>query len=341
MEIASKEITHDQFARVRAWHLPEFRQMFAKKNGVEKKIAFVTYGGLGDVLCAEPTIRYMAEVLRESLGIESIHVVTRFPQIFAHIPHVEPIVTPPTGLLDLDVEEYHFLYCGLPEGDLQHSFFTHNNMLPVDYPALSALRTQLPLSHRFIVQKLSDTHGVEVTPAHVVIHAGNHWESKTFPEDYWNEIMDALAYVGLVPILIGGAPNGDPGTVDINSSGCLDLREKLTVAQSADILSKAKVVITNDSFPLHLATIGGAHIGFFATAKDPEWLMHWRQSDLSKIEFGWRMKNLAHGGAYQRTFTPQAGGNHLSTATPEELQKWLPRVSDILVWLREIGAYGG
>lgn len=324
-------------ARVNAWDLPHYRFKCAKDAGREKHLAFVTYGGIGDVLCSEPTVRYALENFVSAGLAEKIYVVTRFPEIFSHLD-VEVIEVAPDGKIELEGGrgQYHFLYCGHPEGNLQHMFFTHNNMLPVDYPALSALRLQLPLKYRPVQCKVSDT-SLEVSSDMVYVHAGAHWKSKRFPTEWWDEVLNQLADCGLIPVLIGGPPTEDqsnPGTVNVNPSGCLDLRGKLSIADSAEHLSKAKVLLTNDSFPLHLATIGGAHIGFFATAKSPEYLMHYRHTD-DGIQLGWRMENLARGGAYERTLLPNAEMNHLSVATQEELAKWLPHPKLVAEWAKQ------
>lgn len=321
-------------AQVHAWDLPQYRQQVSLQYGCDKRMAIVTYGGLGDVLCAEPTARYTCEILKPALGLESVTVVTRFLDLFKHLP-VETLLTGSDGKLDVidGQKKYHWVYCGHSEGNLQHSFFTHNSMLPVDYPALSALHMQLPLRYRTLQTHIAET-GWKPEGNMVYVHPGAHWESKRFPKEWWDAVLDGLCIRGMAPVLIGGPPTNDqlnPGTVDVNSSGCLDLRGKLTIAETAEHLSKAQVLLTNDSFPLHMATIGQAYIGFFATAKDPEWLMHYRM-DYDKIEFGWRMENLARGGAYQRTFTARPGSNHLSKATPEELKSWLPDPRIVAAW---------
>lgn len=335
------DLSQPPMAQVKAWDLPQYRQQVAIENGCERKVAFITYGGLGDVLCAEPTIRYACEVLKETLKLESITVITRFPEIFSHLP-VEILLTSPEGTIDIPGGQsaYHFLYCGHPEGNLQNSYFTHNSMLPVDYPALSSLRMQLPLHYRVI--QFPTPYSTKVPDMDyskfVAIHAGAHWQSKRFPKEWWDEVINQLGDRAIGVVLIGGPPTEDqdnPGTVDINPSGCLDLRGMLSVADSASLLKKVGVLLTNDSFPLHLATIGKAHIGFLATAKDPEWLMHYRyDSDNSKIEFGWRMENLAKGGAYQRSYTESLVANALSKATPEEMASWLPEPIEVARWVQ-------
>lgn len=322
---------------VTAWDIPSYRQAVATHYKVEKNFAFITFGGLGDVLCTEPTVRYTAEVLAPKMGIKSISVITRFPDLFKHLP-VIPIQAGEDGLIDIEggPEKYHFLYCGHPDGNLQNQFFTHNSMMPIDYPALSALRTQLPINYRYIKAQTVRSHYIGGTRT-VVIHPGNHWKSKTFPKSWWDGVIHGLIQNKIKVIVIGGAANADPGTVDVGTyhEDIQDLRCKLTVHESAGLLKEAPVLITNDSFPLHLATIGNCHIGFLATAKDPEWLYHWRKTPdkpLPRVEFGWRMENLAKGGSYQRSFTPRVSSNHLSEATQEEVRSWLPTPESVAAW---------
>lgn len=318
-------------ATVKAWDLPIHRQMMAKKYGVEKNFCFITYGGLGDVLCSEPTVRYAVEVLKPLLGVKSITVVTRHPQLFSHLP-VETLQADENGFLDIDdgLKKYHFLYLGAHEDNLQNLFFTHNTMLPIDYPALSALRCQLPLRYRTLKTTVAKN-PIDVYYK-VVIHAGNHWKSKCFPKRWWDDVINNISTF-TKPVLIGGPPNTtdqkNPGTVDVDSTDCTDLRGKLSIAQSAAVLRDAEVVITNDSLPLHLATIGKAQIGFLATAKDPEWLMHYRRDLEGEIKFGWGMDNLAQGGAYQRSYTEGMNSKKISQATSIELMRWLPEAHTV------------
>lgn len=325
---------------VKSWDIPAFRQQVAHHHGVLRKFAFITYGGLGDVLCAEPTIRYAVEVLKPALGVESITVITRFPELFSHLP-VETIQAGPDGKVELGDEaekKYHYFYCGQPDDNLQNYFFTHNSMMPVDYPALSALRTQLPLKYRTIKTAMANF-SVPISDRTVVLHPGNHWQSKRFPRQWWNAVIARLYDENFDPILIGGKPGDEAGTVEVDVTGCIDLREQLSIEQSAYLLNKAPVLLTNDSFPLHLATTGNCRIGFFATAKDPEWLMHWRESTHARVQFGWRMENLAIGGAYQRSFTPKIKATHLSKATQEEVLSWLPSPASVVQWVASKAEY--
>lgn len=319
--------------QVPIWDLPFLRYETAKHYGVHDKIAVITYGGLGDVLCCEPTIRFIVEVLKPAMRLKSVTVFTLFGGLFKHLD-VEIINPGAEGVVRMDggEEQYYYLYCGHPDSNFQHKFFTHNSMLPTDYPALSALGRQLPLIYRYLKTSTEEFRH-NIYGETVVIHPGNHWDSKRFPLHWWNKIIELFLFNGITPIIVGGKPGSDTGTVEVDAKGCLDLREALSFAQSAYLLANEKVLITNDSFPLHLATIGKASIGFLATAKDPEWLMHWRRTP-NKIKLGWRMEDLALGGTYQRNFIPHHGMKSLEHASQGEVIKWLPEPSDIVGWTK-------
>lgn len=332
--MTEKEIpTHplDEKATIRAWDIPMYRLKVGAAMKCDNKIGIVTYGGLGDVLCTEPTVRFITEFLQSRLEIKEVMVVTKYPELFKHLDVV--ISTQAVEFLN----SHTWLYSGVPDSNAQNFFFTHNSMNPVNYPAQSVLQRELPLKYKTIKTTL-EPFDFPLTPEHVVIHAGNHWQTKSFPKAYWDSIIGKLIRKSYTPVLIGGAVSNDPdkqGTVDVDTTGCVDLRTKLSIAQSAWLLNQSNIVLTNDSFPLHLATTGKAHIGFFATAKEDEWLYHWRETDENKIGFGWRMKNLALGGAYERVLRPTAGGRSLMTCTPEELKSWLPHTDVVIKWVEK------
>lgn len=313
------------------WDIPYYRQKVAENNGCFDNVAIVPYGGLGDILCAEPTVRYLCEVLGPKLGVKKITVITGRPEIFRHLPVDFILAKDGKVAIENGTKSYHFLYCGFDEGNAQHLFFTHNSMHCVDYPALSALRMGLPTEYKALKTGLGDLPKDLEKKNYIVVHPGNHWKSKTFPKKWWDSIIQGLAPKTQV-VLLGGRPGGDPGTVVVDPSGCLDLRGNLSILDSARVLAEAAVVLSNDSFPMHLAAQGKAFIGFFSTAKDPEYIYHWRRNTLGEVEWKWRMENLALGGAYQRSLSPRAGGNHLSDAEYHELMAWLPSPGKVIGW---------
>ena len=125
----------------------------------------------------------------------------------------------------------------------------------------------------------------------VVVHAGKHWPSKTFPKDWWDAVLAELKSRGFIPILIGADADDNRSTVDVDPTGCLDLRNKTSLTESIWLTQQTKVLLTNDSSPLHMAVTGDAWIGFVATCKHPDYIKHWRNG-----QWSWRMENLGSWG---------------------------------------------
>src|ERR1035437_3929426 len=62
--------------------MPGFRTNEAIQNKVERNLLFKTWGGLGDQICAEPTIRYAFKEFKDC----TISLATEHPGLFDHLP---------------------------------------------------------------------------------------------------------------------------------------------------------------------------------------------------------------------------------------------------------------
>lgn len=268
--------------------IPGFRAALAVQDGVETKLLFRTWGGLGDQICAEPTLRF---ALNRFKGCR-FFLASERPELFRHLSFER--------VFDLNkerpvYEQYLLLDTITPPNDtnLVWQFFGHLTTNCVDFPSLCALRSMLPIAGKSIF--LVGTPCGERVEGRIVIHPGKHWPSKTFPKEWWNAVIKELVIAGRVPVIIGANTDDNRSTVDIDPAGCLDLRNQLSVSESIWVCQNAGVVLTNDSAPLHMAAscdpanFGsefGPWIGYVATCKHPDMITHWRHGD-----WGWRMKN--------------------------------------------------
>jgi ADP-heptose:LPS heptosyltransferase len=123
----------------------------------------------------------------------------------------------------------------------------------------------------------------------VVVHPGKHWNSKTFPASWWQGVIDGLVAAGKTVCVIGKDDNGDAptyetgarGTVDVTCpEGCLDLRNLLGLEELAALLSKTKTLISNDSFPIHLAGAFDNQIILIPSCKHPDHVLPWRNGSI-------------------------------------------------------------
>ncbi len=185
--------------------------------------------------------------------------------------------------------------------------------------------------------KYDETKGVQPLKAldknAVLIHAGTSgtsgWASKEFPIRWWMDVVDAVSKTGATPVLIGFNSHVN-GVHKIEHPSAINLVDKLNLKEMIWILQRAKVLITNDSMPLHAASSRepasvslGPWIGYLATAKHPDHLLHFRRGIL-----GARMKNLSLGGIWSKPgITTDA-----KSATVDEIKSWLPVPGTVARW---------
>lgn len=271
---------------VPAKQIPPFRYSIAKKAGI-KKIMMTTWGGLGDQVCAEPTLRYAFKLFPDY----EISLLSSFPDLFAHLPFVN--VFDKSKIKELDDDDWLVLHTNCPNENMARDFIQHHFTQVVDFSSLCALQRQLPVEDRH-VQLFGDAVPVIVGRKNAVVHPGRHWPSKTFPKWWWDQVIGGLKKRFDSVIIVGQDVSASTGTVDVDvPEGVMDLRNCLSRRQLVSILKAATVVVTNDSAPLHMAAAGDAYIIFVASCKEPDHLMHWRYG-----RFGWKMKNMGNSGLW-------------------------------------------
>jgi hypothetical protein len=321
-------------------HLPIFRVTLATQAGVEKKLLFKTWGGLGDQICAEPTLRWALKNLK---NVE-ISLASEKPFLFKHLTFkkvydTREVIPNWRNFLCFDTIQ--------PPDDtnLVWQFFSHLLTNCVDFPSLCALRMQLPVSEREILMspELDERKGNGLTQLvskkTVLVHAGRHWQTKTFPKDWWDLVIGHLIMAGICPILIGADTDDNRGTVDVDAGKCLDLRNKLTVEESLWLCQRATVLLTNDSSPLHMSAsrnpddsaTGNTWIGYIATCKHPDYITHWRRG-----VWQWREENLGLGGIWEHANQcPNQNANvEVDKIAPQILRSWLPEPQAVAQWAK-------
>lgn len=319
-------------------HLPIFRTQIAIQDGVERRLLFKTWGGIGDQICAEPTLRYAIKMFKDC----EIYLASELPELFKHLPFKR--------VFDLREEMPNFsrylcfeTITSPDETNLVWQFFSHMLTNCVDFPSLCALRQQLPVEYKEIYlegteidfKKFAvawDQLERSVLDKGVLIHAGRHWQSKTFPKAFWDGIIKRIVERGKVPVLIGAEADDNRGTIAVDRTGCIDLRGKLSISESIWLCQKAKVLLTNDSSPMHMAASGQAWIGYVATCKHPDMITHWRNG-----VWQWREKNFGKGGIWDIIdYCPNKKQNvEAEFVPPEMLLSWLPEPEEMADWAVE------
>jgi len=235
-------------------------------------------GGLGDQVDAEPAIRYMKKYIYPD---DDIVIKTHFPRLFEHLGL--PVTTHEEFVRQDDTPYYHVITLPGTES-LQWAIVSNLLCHTVDYVAMALLKRTLPEKDKKIQLMIKPEDKKEVTDLLkaieikdlVLVHAGKHWQSKTFPKQWWQDVIDGLHKEGKKVCLIG-KDEDTRGVWDLQlKPGMYDTRNLLSLGGLIALISEANMVISNDSAPVHLAGAFDNNIILIPTCKHPDHILPFR-----------------------------------------------------------------
>ena len=295
----------------------------------KKNIAVMVEGGLGDQIAAEPTVRYIKERIYPD---DTVIVCSDWPELFEHcgVP-----VYKPTDKVD-NYLAYHKLHTMRNPEHESWKFMSHPLIHCVDFASMQAIRLQLPAQAKRPKLPI-DAAALEsirelVLENTVLVHPGKGWFSKTFPADIWQSYIDALVDQGSHVVIIGKRINEEQGVVELDTSKCLDLTDKLTLKQLIALISLAPALITNDSSPVHIAGAFDNWIGLISTCKNPEHILHLRHGSI-----WWKARALEREKLYE-DFNLQPTmvyGVTIDKCSEERLRECLPTAENVVNFIKE------
>lgn len=266
--------------------LPQFIQQDADKwercggdYSVFKRGIYIRVGGgLGDQIESEPVVRYIAE---EAYPDAEILVASDWPRIFQHIDIICDTPSKIDNYATPDQPYYKMETLPTPESlfgvTVSHPLIHH-----VDYAALSCLKTTLPHQQKNIKLEIEDEdlesigYDPQTLCDSIVIHPGRGWPSKTFPSEWWQEVIDELSKE-VTLCFIGKHINENQGLVDIDiPRNSIDLRDKTNLGELFAVIGHCRVCITNDSSPAHIAGAFDNYLIVIPTCKHPDHVVPWR-----------------------------------------------------------------
>lgn len=237
---------------------------FKKRN-----IVIVTTGGMGDQICSEPVIRYMKNNIFVN---DYITVVSHWPRLFKDIEDIKVIAR---ENYELQNRATLVLYANPDEQDSEHHL-SHVFFHPTDFSAFSLIKKSMPIEDRKIGLKanvedfvdLFDFCDINDLDKLILIHPGKWWESKTFPIEWWQELINKLDESGFRVGLIGKTIDEKQGYLPVECPpNGIDFRDMISLDSLIALISQAKILITNDSSPIHIAGAFDNWIVTFSTAK--------------------------------------------------------------------------
>lgn len=110
-------------------------------------------------------------------------------------------------------------------------------------------------AERNAVNALLLAHGVGGAEPLIVLAPGSVWGTKRWP--YYAELAGMLAGQGRI-VVVGAQDDGALAQAIVDAApGTVDATGHLTLLASAHLISRAAVIVTNDSLPLHLGSAMG------------------------------------------------------------------------------------
>lgn len=106
-------------------------------------------------------------------------------------------------------------------------------------------------------------HKVRPDEKFIVIAPGSVWFTKRFPEEKFRNLCDMFSNSGIRIFLAGGKSDKKVSDFILNNSknrNIVNVTGQLSVPESAELISRASVLVTNDSSPLHMGNAVGTDV---------------------------------------------------------------------------------
>jgi ADP-heptose:LPS heptosyltransferase len=243
----------------------------------KRNIVISVSAGMGDQLCSEPAIRFTKKIYPDA----NIHVITHHPRLFDHLREQMNVYdySQWKGINDAVIK---FHTC--PDDEHSEHKLSHVLFHPTDYASMSMIKRTIPNKEKTIKLKVDAFDVASImemlkdkpSKKMILVHPGKWWPSKSFPIDWWQEVIDKLSKK-LCVCLIGKRIDDNQGYIPVECpEDGYDFRDITTLGEMIALISLSKVTLTNDSSPIH---IGGAFDNWIVTiptCKHPDHILPYR-----------------------------------------------------------------
>jgi hypothetical protein len=246
---------------------------------------------LGDVVCAEPVIRYMIEKVYTDYQID---IVSSSPRVFAHLSDRARVMSFEQHKHEMAGQKdvaYKAINAMVPQTHPIWRFMDGGAMNTTDFMSILCLKKLLPDAYRSIrldtsVQGMTEVLEVLANQIDfkrfVLVHPGQGWPSKTFPAEFWQEVIKGLRLYNIEVGIIGKNTEYENG-IGVQDfevpRDVTDFRELLSLDGLIAAIANASVLISNDSAPVHIAGAFDNRIVLIPTCKHPDQVLPWRKGD--------------------------------------------------------------
>lgn len=244
--------------------------------------------GLGDLICATPTIKKLSE----SYG-QKITILSQMPELFKMNPYVEKSYK--AASVDMDYFAIHYIihnsFYLVGKKDERGIEMKHNMMDIRQFHAIH-LGFMLgqdemecyykPTEEDACTDGFSDK-STSGTKRYIVIHPVNSWPNRTWSQENWIKLSEKLVKLGYNVVAVG-KDSSETGFFNVQKpvhemdNNITNLMNKTSISQTWYLINNAAAVITMDSGILHLAGTTDTPIIELGSPINPEFRRPYRKT---------------------------------------------------------------
>lgn len=236
--------------------------------------------GLGDLICATPTIKKLHDAYERKLI-----VISKMPELFKTNPYVEKSYKADSIDRDYFKANYimHNSFYLVGKKDERGIEIKHNMMDIRQFHAIHLgfmlTQSEMECYYRPIEPKKNFIH-----EKYAVIHPVNSWPNRTWSQDNWINLCAELIKWGYKVVAVGkdssetGFFNVQKPVHNMDGQDIINLMNQTSISETWHLINDAAVVITMDSGILHLAGTTSTPIIQLGSAIDPEFRKPYREN---------------------------------------------------------------
>ena len=242
--------------------------------------------GLGDLICATPTIRKLSESYEQQ-----VTVLSKMPELFKNLPYVEASYK--STSIDWDYFNEHYImhnsFTNVGKKDGRGVEMKHNMMDIRQYHAvqLGFMLGKDELGCDYIPIE-SPKHSIH--QKYILIHPVTTWANRTWAAEKWMELVKRLNDEGIYVISIGkdssetGFFNVEKPVFNFEIPYGMNLMNKTSISECYHLINNATCFITMDSGLLHLAGTTSTPIIHLGSSLKPEFRIPHREGKYNYID---------------------------------------------------------
>jgi ADP-heptose:LPS heptosyltransferase len=243
--------------------------------------------GLGDLICATPTIKKLHDAYQRK-----IIVISKMPELFKKNPYVEKSYKASSIDKEYFTANYimhnsFYLVGKKDERGIEHK---HNMMDIRQFHAIH-LGFMLKKDEMHCYYEPTEKAINKIEGEYIVIHPVSSWPNRTWDENNWIKLSEGATMMGYKVVAIGkdssetGFFNVQKPVHNMETDSVINLMNKTSISETWHLINNAKAIITMDSGILHLAGTTNTQIIEIGSAIDPEFRTPYRHGTQ-----GWKHK---------------------------------------------------